>query len=166
MEVLEDEHERPLLGDRLEEAPPGREALALRHGLVLGREPDEAPQTGGHPVGFALVRGHLAYRSVSSSRSRPTSGDRASARSTPYRERASTASQTATGADFPFASTDSASRYSITWLVARYVVSPTRIPFTGAADCSRAAVLTTSPEAIPSPSEGRAPSAISASPVF
>ena len=37
---------------------------------------------------------------------------------------------------------------------------------TGAADCSRAAVLTTSPAAIPSPSAGRAPSATSASPVL
>ena len=41
-----------------------------------------------------------------------------------------------------------ASRYSIASRVARYVVSPTRMPFTGAADWSRAAVLTTSPATI------------------
>src|SRR5438034_10086218 len=35
------------------------------------------------------------------------------------------------------------------------VASPTRIPCTGAAAWRRAAVLTTSPEAIPSPSPGR-----------
>ena len=50
--------------------------------------------------------------------------------------------------------------------VARYVCSPTRIPSTGAADCSRAAVFTTSPDAMPSPSDGRAPNDTSASPVL
>ena len=40
------------------------------------------------------------------------------------------------------------------------------MPFTGAAACSRAAVLTTSPAAMPSPSLGRAPSVTSASPVL
>jgi hypothetical protein len=45
------------------------------------------------------------------------------------------------------------------------VVSPTRIPSTGAAAWRRAAVLTTSPEAMPSPSLGRAANATSASPV-
>ncbi len=49
--------------------------------------------------------------------------------------------------------------------VARYVDSPTRIPSTGAADCKRAAVLTTSPDAIPSPRAVRAPSTTNASPV-
>ena len=49
--------------------------------------------------------------------------------------------------------------------VARYVVSSTRTPLTGAALWSRAAVLTTSPAAIPSPSLGRAPRVTSASPV-
>ena len=39
-------------------------------------------------------------------------------------------------------------------------------PFTGAADCRRDAVLTTSPAAMPSPSAGRAPSMTSASPVL
>ena len=39
------------------------------------------------------------------------------------------------------------------------------MPFTGAAACRRAAVLTTSPDAIPSPASGRASSATSASPV-
>ena len=45
------------------------------------------------------------------------------------------------------------------------MVSSTRIAPTGAADCSREAVLTTSPDAIPSPASGRVSSAISASPV-
>ena len=61
------------------------------------------------------------------------------------------ASHTATGSVLPFASIGRCSRYEITRSVARYVVSSTRMPFTGAADWSRAAVLTTSPEAIPSP---------------
>jgi hypothetical protein len=46
------------------------------------------------------------------------------------------------------------------------VDAPTRIPFTGAADCIRAAELTMSPAAIPSPASKRAPRVISASPVF
>ena len=50
--------------------------------------------------------------------------------------------------------------------VARYVVSPTRMPFTGAADCSRAAVLTTSPAGHPLALARRAPMRTSASPVF
>jgi hypothetical protein len=50
--------------------------------------------------------------------------------------------------------------------VARHVVSPTRIPSTGAFDWSRAAVLTTSPATMPSPSSGRAPSETSAWPVL
>ena len=89
------------------------------------------------------------------------------ARSTPKRARACTASQTGSGSSLPFASTalvlavlDRVAR------VARYVVSPTRIPFTGAADCNRAAVLTTSPAAMPSPASGRASRLTSASPVF
>ena len=48
----------------------------------------------------------------------------------------------------------------------RYVCSETATPFTGAAPCSRAAVLTTSPVTMPSPCSGRAPSATTASPVL
>ena len=108
-----------------------------------------------------------ASASMPRSRSRPTSGVRNfCSTSLPKRERAATASQTLTGSDFPFASTEGASWYSIACRVARYVPSPTRIPFTGAALCSRAAVLTTSPETIPSPSTARAPSATSATPVL
>ena len=107
-----------------------------------------------------------ASRSTVSSRSRPTSSVRAScATSTPKRERAACACQTAIGSVFPFASTATAGACSIAPRVARYVVSSTRIPFTGAAAWRRAAVLTTSPEAIPSPASGRASSRISASPV-
>ena len=57
--------------------------------------------------------------------------------STPRRVRGATTSQTRTGSDFPLACTGSASRYSITVDVARYVVSSTRIPSTGAADWRR-----------------------------
>ena len=71
-----------------------------------------------------------------------------------------------TGSALPFASTGSASLYSIARSVARYACSPTRIPFTGAADWSRAAVLTTSPAAIVSPASGRASTVTSASPVL
>ena len=49
--------------------------------------------------------------------------------------------------------------------VARYVVSSVMTPLTGAALCSRAAVFTTSPDAMPSPASGRASSDTSASPV-
>jgi hypothetical protein len=84
----------------------------------------------------------------------------------PSRDRACTASQTLTGSDFPFADTGSCSAYSIRSRVARQVASPTRTPLTGAADCNRAVVFTTSPDAIPSPASGRAPKEINASPVF
>ena len=106
--------------------------------------------------------------SKSTSRSRPTSGVRVSgARSTPKRARASHDLPDGNGL-LPCLSPRSAScsRYSIVSAVARYVVSPTRIPFTGAADWSRAAVLTTSPAAMPSPASGRAARLTSASPVF
>ena len=50
--------------------------------------------------------------------------------------------------------------------VARYVSSPTRIPFTGAASCRREAVLTTSPATTPSPCARLAASDTRASPVL
>jgi hypothetical protein len=67
-----------------------------------------------------------------SSRVRPTSGNVARSTSTPSRERTCTASQTGIGSDFPFPTTGSCSAYSTTSRVARYVVSPTSTPFTGA----------------------------------
>ena len=106
-------------------------------------------------------------RSRSSSRRRPTSrveGFRST--STPNNERAETASQTPIGSCFPFAATDSRSRYSMGPSVARYVFSPTRIPLTGAAVCRRAAVLITSPATSPSPASARASMLTRASPVF
>jgi len=106
-------------------------------------------------------------RSSSSSCRRPTSG--ASARrttSTPSRDRARSASQAWMGSLFPLAATAPASPYSMTCALARYVCSPARMPFTGAPACSRAAVLTTSPATIASPSDGRAPRLTSASPVL
>ena len=66
----------------------------------------------------------------------------------------------------PFASIGSSGSYSNTRSVARNVPSPTATPFTGACDWIRAAVLTTSPVTIPSPSSGRASSETTASPVF
>ena len=86
--------------------------------------------------------------------------------SDPNRERASSASQTGTGSAFPFASTGGASRYSITREVALYVVSSTRIPFTGASFCSRDAVLTTSPATSPRSAPGLGSSATRTSPVL
>ena len=56
--------------------------------------------------------------------------------------------------------------YSIASLVPAYVSPPTITPFTGAADCRREAVLTTSPATSDSPRAMRAPSETSASPVF
>ena len=77
--------------------------------------------------------------STPSSWVRPTIGARlAGARSTPNRERASSASHAGTGSALPLAATGSAARYVITWEVARYVVSPTRMPLTGAAVCKGA----------------------------
>ena len=108
-----------------------------------------------------------ARSSTSSSSSRPTSGARPCWRtSTPTAERGWTASHTRVGSLLPFPVTGSCSRYSTTRSVARKVCSPTRIPFTGAAACIRAAVLTTSPATMPSPAAGRAPSDTSASPVW
>ena len=51
VEVLEDEHERALLGERLEEAPPGRERLSRAVLAELGRvaEADERPQSAARP---------------------------------------------------------------------------------------------------------------------
>src|SRR5215210_644166 len=54
----------------------------------------------------------------------------------------------------------------MTCLVAQYACSPATSAPAGAADCSRAAVLTTSPVTIPSPSSGRASSATTASPAL
>ena len=61
MQVFEDEHERTPVGQRLEEAPPGREALALRRSRVLAGalQPDEAPEPSRHPLGLARIVGHL-----------------------------------------------------------------------------------------------------------
>jgi hypothetical protein len=107
-----------------------------------------------------------ASRSRPSSWSRPTSGvSGAGATSTPRLDRGPSARQTATGSALPLASTGPASSKRIARPAARRVVASTRIPSTGAAAWSRAAVLTTSPEAIPSPSTGRASRATSASPV-
>ncbi len=108
-----------------------------------------------------------ASRSAPSSRSRPTSAVLAAGQNpAPNRPCVPSASHTGTGSRLPFAATGGPWLYSITARVARKVRSPTRTPFTGAAACSRAAVFTTSPAAIPSPSVGRAPNVISASPVF
>ena len=64
MKVLEDEHERPLVRQRLEVASPGREALALRRRVVVpAGKPDEASQPCRHPVGLARVGGHFLHRS-------------------------------------------------------------------------------------------------------
>ena len=83
------------------------------------------------------------------------------------RARASTASQTGTGSALPFASTGSALAVLDRVLASRGTSSRRRgCRSTGAADCRRAAVLTTSPATIPSPASGRAPSATSASPVL
>src|SRR6266540_5020941 len=67
--------------------------------------------------------------------SRPTSSVSGScSTSTPKRAFGSIASHAGTGSAFPFASTVRAAPYSIACAVARYVVSPTSTPFTGAAD--------------------------------
>jgi hypothetical protein len=63
VQVLEDEHERVLLGQRLEEPAPGPEGLAAMVARVLGRptEPDQRPEVLQDPPGLRLVvddRGH------------------------------------------------------------------------------------------------------------
>ena len=85
--------------------------------------------------------------------------------SIPSRARASPGSQTRIGSTFPFASIWPSSPKVIARSVALKVVSSTRIPLTGAAAWSRAAVFTTSPDAIPWPASGLASSDTSASPV-
>ncbi len=58
MKILEDQHERALLGDSLEEAPPGGERLvaALGARVGLGHEPDERTEVSSDPARLALVR--------------------------------------------------------------------------------------------------------------
>ena len=52
VQVLEDEHEGPALGERLEEAAPGRERLvaAVPARVALPREPDERAQVALDPA--------------------------------------------------------------------------------------------------------------------
>ena len=249
MEILEDEDEWALVGERLEEAPPGSERLPLASPPPVARLPDERAQMRDRPLGVfveqlldrtrraflgllvvvgledaGLRLDHLAERPVadafavgqraslppgrqlpaaldrleelvdetaladsrhaderdelrracrrarsnastscSSSRSRPTSGVRSGVRSTPKRARASTTSQTGDRLLLALRLDRLRARGTRSYrAVARYVVSPTRMPLTGAADCRRAAVLTTSPATMPSPSSGRAPRETSA----
>ena len=57
VQVLEDEHERPVLGHRLEEAPPGGELpLAPLLRGALGADPDEPAQVRLDPARLGLVR--------------------------------------------------------------------------------------------------------------
>ena len=112
------------------------------------------------------ARSKVPIRSGFSS-SRPTNGVLYSRMlSRPKRSRTAFARQSESGSAFPFTETGWSGSYSKTWLVARYVCSPTATPFTGAALWMRAAVLTTSPVTIPSPCSGRAPTATTASPVL
>ena len=55
--VLEDEHEGPLVSERLEEAPPGGERLAAAIGscFVVGRKPGERVEVGPDPARLCLV---------------------------------------------------------------------------------------------------------------
>ena len=88
--------------------------------------------------------------SRSSSRARPTRSPECDR--SPAARFGRTASQASTGSDLPFARTASSGSYSIASLVAACVSAPTITPFTGAADCRREAVLTTSPATSDSPS--------------
>ena len=104
-------------------------------------------------------------RSAASSSPRPTIGTSEKTRS-PAATSGAIAIQAGTGSTLPFAVIGSVSRYSITVRVEEYVSCPTRTESTGALDCSRAAVLTTSPATIATPVSGRAPSSTIASPVL
>ena len=57
VQVLEDEHERPAVAERLEEAPPGRERLGARvaAALALLCLADQRAQIGHDPAGLLLV---------------------------------------------------------------------------------------------------------------
>ena len=68
MEILENEYERPHVGDRLEQPPPSDERLLARRGLGAA-EPEQRPHPVGDPVALALVewQGSSAARSFSSS---------------------------------------------------------------------------------------------------
>ena len=103
--------------------------------------------------------------SVCSSEARPSIGAAADAPA-PRSARRPCARHTGTGCCLPLARTGSTSSYAIVLRVAWYVSWPTRIPFTGAADCRRAAVLTTSPDTMPSPCAGFADTETRASPVL
>ncbi len=107
---------------------------------------------------------HMAREAASSS-PRPTIGTSEKTRS-PAATSGAMAIHAGTGSILPFAMIGSAGRYSITVRVTAYVSSPTNTESTGALDCSRAAVFTTSPATIATPVSGRAPSSTIASPVL
>jgi hypothetical protein len=60
VQVLEHQDDRLLVGEALEEAAPGGEALALRH-VVGHADPEQAPHPRRHPAGLALVDGNRAH---------------------------------------------------------------------------------------------------------
>ena len=55
LDVLEDEDERMLLGQRLEEAPPRGERLLLRAGRTVARLPDQRTQMRQHPLRVSSI---------------------------------------------------------------------------------------------------------------
>src|SRR5918999_6284207 len=57
VEVFEDEHERAIVGDALEEATPRCEGLAsaVPEQLLLCDYPNQRLEVGGHPVGVVFV---------------------------------------------------------------------------------------------------------------
>ena len=64
VQVLEDEHEGPALGERLEEAAPGGERLvaAVTARVALPRQPDERPQMALDPMGALGVGDEIRHR--------------------------------------------------------------------------------------------------------
>jgi hypothetical protein len=64
VEILDDEHERPLRRDRLEETAPGEERLGLAAlaGGAIPCETDQGAQVGQDPLGVAALANRLRDR--------------------------------------------------------------------------------------------------------
>ena len=77
VQVLEHEHGRATLGQRLEEAAPRRDRLARagRRRAVAGAEPDERPQVPLHPAPLAVVRERRSATARRELRRRATSAE-------------------------------------------------------------------------------------------
>ena len=66
MQVLKDQYRRALLGQRLQEPPPGRERLGLpvTTGLARARQADQPPQVPGDPGRLGVIAEQVGHGPV------------------------------------------------------------------------------------------------------